>query len=631
VRRVMTAAIAAGAALMVGAPGATAQNVGVDHVASDNVELVGSVKTVGDGVGARVVGDRLFVTSSAGLSIFDIKEPDNPQQLGFFNVDVHWENEEVPTNGRILGISAEIGCADVTAGSTNCLNLYDVSDPDSIEFIKSVPGAGEHTSACLFDCSYFLGDAGTVTDARDPANAEVIGQWDDDLEGVIEGGCHHVREVAPGIVLGSCRPVILLSFRPQDGATPTQPKVIATGDSGRSTLIHSSRWPRDARDRWVLVGEEINAQPQCDDSVAAFMTMDASAVLNPFGDWNFGTAFTKVDEVRPVNGDYADGHSPYNGLGCSVHWFQEHPKFENGGLVALAEYENGTRFLQVGADGKLTEQGYFLPLAGSTSAPHWHPGGEYLYSVDYLRGVDILRWTGETYVPGSPGDGKPGTNVPPGTGESAPCASAAGFRATRAKGAGSGVAFDVERRQERPFGLDVFQQSAGRRILGERLVARFADLTGDHTWDGTDRKGRRLADGRYFARLTMSTADARKDVRRITLERRNGRFRTAPDFHQRIDCGDLSGFKLSSSVFGGTSGRALGISYRLARKAATVKLHALSGSRIVKRFKGGTAAGRTYRLSLPAGAVTRGKQVKVRATVVVGGAKTVRTLAAKRL
>jgi hypothetical protein len=632
-KKAIRAAAVAAAVLLVSVPTAAAQNVGPDHVASDNVELVGRVKTVGDGVGAKIVGDILYVTSSAGLNLFDIKEPDNPQLLGVFNADVHWENEEVPTNGKILGISAEIGCRDVTAMSANCINLYDVSDPANIRFIKSVADAGEHTSACIFDCAYFLGDGGTVTDARDPENAEVIGQWDDDLEGVIEGGCHHVREVAPGIVLGSCRPVVLLSFRPEDGATPVKPKVLATGDSGRNTLIHSSRWPREGRDRWMLVGEETNAHPECDDTAAAFMTFDATRVLDPFGGWNVGSAFTKTDEIRPENGSYADGKTPYNGLGCSVHWFMEHPKFRNGGIVAVAEYEAGTRFYQVAADGKLTEQGYFLPLHGSTSAPHWHPKGEYLYAIDYTRGIDILRWTGEDYVPGGADDpgAKPGTNAPRQTGDGAPCASAAGFRDTRASGAGSGVQFTITRREERPFSIDVFQQSAGRTIVGERLVARFSNLSDSFTWDGADRKGRRLADGRYFARLTMQTSAGRKDVRRLTLERKGGRFRTAPDFHQRIDCGELSGFKLSSSVFGGRSGKALGISYSLARGAESVKLEALVGKRVVKRFKASPTAGRTHRFTLPARLVARGSQVRVRATVKVNKSRSVSSVFAKRL
>ena len=88
-------------------------------------------------------------------------------------------------------------------------------------------------------------------------------------------------------------------------------------------------------------------------------------------------------------------------LGCSVHWFQEHPTFQDGGLVAISEYEDGVRFLQIGSDGSITEQGYFLSLGSSSSSPKWAGKDDVLYSIDYARGIDILRWKGEHYVPGA--------------------------------------------------------------------------------------------------------------------------------------------------------------------------------------------------------------------------------------
>jgi hypothetical protein len=83
-----------------------------------------------------------------------------------------------------------------------------------------------------------------------------------------------------------------------------------------------------------------------------------------------------------------------------VHWFQEHASFRNGGLIAISEYEDGVRFLQVGKDGQITEQGYFLSLGSSSSSPKWAGKDDVLYSIDYQRGIDILRWKGEHYVPG---------------------------------------------------------------------------------------------------------------------------------------------------------------------------------------------------------------------------------------
>ena len=148
----------------------------------------------------------------------------------------------------------------------------------------------------------------------------------------------------------------------------------------------------------MLAGGETNASPQCDDTVAAFMVWDASEVLKRGGGYKMDSEFKLLDEFRPTNGTYLDGKSPYNGLGCSVHWFQEHPSFHNGGAVALAMYENGTHVLQITPQGKIVDK-TFLPLAGSTSAPHWHPNGKVIYNIDYTRGVDVLRYTGPGVCP----------------------------------------------------------------------------------------------------------------------------------------------------------------------------------------------------------------------------------------
>ena len=86
-----------------------------------------------------------------------------------------------------------------------------------------------------------------------------------------------------------------------------------------------------------------------------------------------------------------------------MHWFQEHPTFRNGGLVAISEYEDGVRFLQIKPDGSILEQGYFLSLGSSSSSPKWAGKDDVLYSIDYQRGIDILRWTGKHYAPDSAG------------------------------------------------------------------------------------------------------------------------------------------------------------------------------------------------------------------------------------
>ncbi|HVL95359.1 MAG TPA: hypothetical protein VM266_05820 [Solirubrobacteraceae bacterium] len=644
--RIHRCLLGAAAALALAAPGAAAQTTG-DAVMSDNVQHLGNLREVGTGVGATIVGDHMYVTSTHALVIYDIKsDPARPELVGTFTLDVQFENEEVPTNGKILGISSDTFCVVVDPNGIensggSCLAVYDVSDPENVKLLTNIPDAGDHTSACLLDCTWMYGSNGSIIDLRDPKNGKKLGvRWTDAL--VEQGyeqvdGCHHVREVQPGIAIGSCQPLVLFSVRPQDGGSPESPVMLATGSNEDGRFIHSTRWPRDGRDKFLLVGGEEVIRPECDDTVSAFMTWDATKAQDGLGGFPKGGSFTLIDEVRPVQGTVTDGHNPYNVLGCSVHWFQEHPTFRNGGLVALAEYEQGTRFEQITPEGKIVEQGYFLPAGGSASAAYFNPHDpSIVYVVDYTRGVDVLKWTGDTYVPTGSGDVVADPNATPGTGGKGPdqpaCASASGFNSAAAAPRGGKVAFRVNKREDRPFAVDVFQQSSGRRVLGNRLIARFTNRRRSFTWNGRDRTGRRPGDGNYFVRFRMKTSSGAVDSRRVTLTRRGGRFRKAPAFYQRIDCGAFQSLKLSSSAFGGTSGKALGIAYKLAVPATEVRVQVKVGRKVVRTLTGEGAPNRTYRLRVPASVARAGKLVRVVVTAQrsQGRSPTI-TLAARRL
>src|SRR3954463_8495535 len=76
-----------------------------DAVMSKNVEYLGSLKQdTGLTAGAKVIASmhRMFVTSGKNISIYDIANPASPKLLGSMKANVAWENEEVPTNGKIL-------------------------------------------------------------------------------------------------------------------------------------------------------------------------------------------------------------------------------------------------------------------------------------------------------------------------------------------------------------------------------------------------------------------------------------------------------------------------------------------------------------------------------------------------
>jgi hypothetical protein len=409
-------AVGAAAALLIAAAPASAEPAAPplpDAVMSDNVEYLGSIKQdVGMTAGAKVVGDRLFVTSGKNISVYDITDPANPVGMGSLHTNVAWENEEVPTNGKVLAVASDFysvvpECiAAMSPGG--CVQLFDVRDPANIKQVGVVP-IPNHTADCALDCKYFYGQAGTIIDASgvlDGRPPTVIGDWITALraQGVNESSCHHIREIRPGILLSACQPFVVMSINARDGGSPANPRVLYTGQAAK--FVHSARWPRQGQDKFVLIGGEKNFTGRCELNDSEFSVYSAERVLK-----RKSKSFDLVSQVPPAgNGFYADGKPVAGALGCSVHWFQEHPTFRNGGLVALSEYEDGVRFMQITKDGGIVEQGYFLSLGSSSSSPKWAGKDNVLYSIDYLRGIDILRWNGFNYVPGKrETGGVPGT------------------------------------------------------------------------------------------------------------------------------------------------------------------------------------------------------------------------------
>ena len=91
--RQLRAALLTTVLLLIAASPAAAQSPPPDAVMSDNVEYLGSIKQdIGLTTGAKILGDRMFVTSGKNISIYDISDPAAPKALGGMTVNVAWEN-----------------------------------------------------------------------------------------------------------------------------------------------------------------------------------------------------------------------------------------------------------------------------------------------------------------------------------------------------------------------------------------------------------------------------------------------------------------------------------------------------------------------------------------------------------
>lgn len=342
---------------------------------SDGVEHVKFVPfEVGTATGARVVGKYLFVTSWKNLSIYDIKDPLNPALISTTPIGFQFENEDVAVSPdtRYMLFSESL--------PGDALHIWDLQSKARPVEIGTLQGAGDHTTTCLFSCKYGWGSGGTVSDLRrKDAPKELDRKWNEDLPG---GGHHDETEVAPGLVLTSSQPIMFLDAR----KSVVKPKLLATGVNKDGRFVHSVRWPRGGKDRFMLAGGETNFTVRCNGDNGRFMVWDTK-------DWQKTKKFRMSDDYQYVNGTYLDGSPAVNAMGCSSHWFHEHPTFKDGGLVAVGSYDHGAQFFLVSKSGKLKRAGWFIPWGGEVSATYWITK-ELLYTVDYSRGIDIVKYTG---------------------------------------------------------------------------------------------------------------------------------------------------------------------------------------------------------------------------------------------
>lgn len=339
------------------------------YFASDNVSFIATVDLPGQSAGARRFGNHFYAITSTGLYIFDVAQPEDPRLVGSLELEIdphHLAPEDVETDGEVLLVRGPLA-------SGSPLLVVDVRDPATPRLIDSVPGAGEHTTSCLFSCRYAYGSSGSLVDLTDPSNARVVGNWAAELPA---GSVHDVTEVRPGILVTASDPVLVLDAR----ADPKAPRVVAEGRPPEGRYMHQTAWPRRGKDRFVIAGTEKEFSGVCTDTRGSVMTFRSGSSSLKLVD-EYGT-----DDVVPTEGGWPAG------TGCG-HWFDVHPDFRNGGSIAAGWYEHGVRFLSVSETGIIEEQGYFVPVGGSTSAAYWIDD-EIVYATDYNdRGFDILRFT----------------------------------------------------------------------------------------------------------------------------------------------------------------------------------------------------------------------------------------------
>lgn len=364
---------------------------------SENVEWVTVMPQHTGTAGGKLVGKHYYLTDPRGVYIYDVADPAAPElvgQLPAFQIGpgAALAQEEPDTNGKILLVNAYNPAGPAGPAGYEALLVVDVTDKAAPTIVGSTDVA-DHTWTCILDCTYAIGRTGHIVDLREPTKPERVGDWREHAPQAAY--MHDFEEVSPGRVVGAGQPSLYMDFR-----TPLEPKVLATLPSEFATLgYHGSDWPNKGKDRLLLMGAEVasgGTGGDCtDENIHAVATYDTTEVLKADRRGRYrGETFKKLSEWRVAGrGVYADGNAPGHTLYCG-HWFDAHPKWRSGGILALAHYDWGTRFLDVDAKGAMEEIGWFQPVRGLTASAKWITN-EIVYVHDYTRGLEILRFTGK--------------------------------------------------------------------------------------------------------------------------------------------------------------------------------------------------------------------------------------------
>lgn len=360
--------------------------------ASENVEWVTVMPQHTGTSGGKLVGKYYYLTDPRGLFIYDVSEPAAPELVGQLlaaqiGVGTVLAQEDPDTNGEILLVNAYNPRGPAAASA---LLVIDVEDKTAPTIIGSM-NVSDHTWSCILDCKYAIGRTGHVLDLRKPSEPKEVANWRETV--TFAQYVHDFEEVRPGRVIASGQPSLYM-----DVTNPLKPKVLTIIESEFPEFgYHGSEWSNKGKDPLLVMAAEAAtsaAGGDCTDEAShAVATYDTTDVIKAERRGRFrGETFRKLQEWRVSGrGAYADGNAPYHTRYCG-HWFDTHPTWRAGGVLALAHYDWGTRFLDVSRKGAIEQIGYFQPVRGWTASAKWI-SDEVVYVHDYIRGLDVLRFT----------------------------------------------------------------------------------------------------------------------------------------------------------------------------------------------------------------------------------------------
>lgn len=385
---------------------------------SQGVEYLTTLPELATAISLNFIGDTMFASTVTGIYSYDVSDPAAPTLLGALPQYI-WENEDVDVDParQLLFLSRDprgFTTPAVSQTPFGMIQVIDVSNPAVMVQVGQIVLPGGHTTTCVDSCRYtWTGGPATGlgqpadwkgrpvfgTDMRDPANPVACPEPIDlgRNDGVTDYA-HDVQVDSRGIAWvsgrGGVRGYWVNGTRrdPVDGkvkqATGCSPVPYAGGGTelGKTSGLMHNSWRNTAlavegRKGDVLAVTEENVVSDCATS-GRFATYDLKGSYRGAG---FSPKTVKTHRLRELDAWTPEEQNGSTGR-ASAHYFTD----RGDGLVSIAFYEQGVRFLDIRNPKKITQVGFYRPDDANAWAAYWRPGG-YVFVPDFTRGVDVLK------------------------------------------------------------------------------------------------------------------------------------------------------------------------------------------------------------------------------------------------
>jgi hypothetical protein len=378
----------------------------------ENFQIVANVPMEGGdgGVAAsdlELHGDHAFVGSyGEGMVVVDVSNPLQPKRVGKFDCPGGQNDIQLSPDGKIAAMAIDTTANECHPNDegTVILDVSNPANPREIAYIdkKELP-RGSHNNT--LDWPYLYVDQYStaysqleIFDLSTPSVPRKVGELsfdgEDSVHDLIVDHRPDGKTFAYAASIGFTDVI--------DVTDPTRPVLRERVQDPHVTISHQAEPNFDRT--LLLVTDEYNGGAAftgaCGGSPVTRVPFPGSvpAVGDP---QNIGALHIYrldasgniadaggLDKAGTFNIPYQANEEP--SAGCTIHVFWQAPD-EN--RMVTAWYGRGTRVIDYSNPAQAKELGYFIPTGSDTWAAKPHRG--YVFTGDILRGMDVLRYTGE--------------------------------------------------------------------------------------------------------------------------------------------------------------------------------------------------------------------------------------------